>query len=1638
MKDESMLFYSTKKLSKLLVFSLIVIGLSSAVFADTFDFWGYTYDTDGNPLNNTNITITLYNYSNWENPENGTYSNTSDGNGFFNLSGIPLIDDIMYKPSIVHYKSGSSTDADYVGKSLPSFPAMEFENLNNISFYLQEAATINLTVYGEDLEVTEVASYDINTSFKTGLAYNPVTNKFFVLNNSNYILVYNSDFTFNSSSSTSTLTNASALAYCNDTGLLYVANATNITSYNITDWSVNNSWNISGYNLTRIYDMEYLNGIWYLSTYNSSFSGILKLNLTPTSVDLVEDVPLDSAYKGYIENYDDTWYLAYNSSGTFNMTIFDNDWNSMYLSTPYNFTKQVDGLVNANGTWYYASAQDNTANEFNFTIANKQFEYMVKDTKLGYPVAEQFGMNNRVKQATIYLPVDRNYSIMVYPQEAMPSSYNLNNISDYGSSPHINISINVTEVLTWVYGYVNTSTGSGLDSLTVVPYIFEPGNMVFSGMAMPYNMSAWRDENHDNNNTNNVSDQYNASGGFFNITIPGNTLGNNVLLFITAYNSSEGTYYGAFKNITVNASGTAMEVNATLYKLMGSATNITMNDASDWSDVNVTTAMKNFSVRESTGDYVDFAHIEVEVDYSSYNSATFSWMTDIDENDNGAFSIPVFNASITKINIFSQADAPLKTSLSVAELQSDPVIITLNSFKPGKIEDEIVEEENYNITNHTRGLEYNGTYWFYLNGTDKLVLYTGNNLASDSGTFNYNSTVDLSDWTDVTNVSAFYKDNVTEIYMNTTYLNDTNNGYDISDLNYTAVTDIEVYQNLSFVSAVADVSGTLTNVVDVLNITDFSLLHRNTADIDGNNLSLGYMQIIKEEREPMFLWMGVNDSGGKLKEYMVMTKDGYKLKFMAENEVSKVPTGLQYKAPTNDTSDDDCFAYTSSDNTINIFAIESGFDDIEIGMYKYSDDCNVPYPSDDCMLGGSEKTFGDDFNPMSVIMGGGKINFRMRKASNNITVQFNNVDMLASGPPDAMFDDSSNTTQGQSAMAEAWRFGSMGPEIYDDVLLGIPYNSSAYNDDWDFTVTIDKFYDEDWNVIWERGVNSTDNLTGTEYADYATGDYASYVNDGMACSKSDSTMSSALCYVDTTKHMIWMKIPHFSGINPVVNGTALANGEVCDSNDDCASNRCVSDYDGSGKWCAASGDCYHDGTRYGDGEYSDECYDSSNRAMCDDGDWTKVYCTYGCSNGACKSSSSQSGSDTDTTISETETISVSKGQSRTYPFSKWADIAVEKVVIKAKNTISGSLTIEKSSKPSGASAAISSDKGSVYKYIKITKSGFSNSDIDSAIIKFKVPKSWISSHSIDKDTIVLKKYVNDEWIEQPTTKTTESTSYVYYEATVSGFSYFAVAGESETPISILTTLGTTEIIQGDSKVIEIKVKNNYNQILEHVSLTLSGIGDWYKITPEEVEELAVGSTATFTINFSIPFNATVKDYEFTAKAASLTKEATKTYKLRVTPNEATQAVIKERYTNLTKKVSELEQLITAAQRQNKNTTRVETLLVALKTKLSEIKTNIDENNYFTASQLLDSGEASAKTLEAEISSLKPKTGGVSWSTIAIILVIIILAVAGWYVVQSGKFSQPSYRQGSYKYRPVRQSANIKDLHKKLDKIFKKK
>ncbi|MCD6398723.1 MAG: hypothetical protein J7L08_02275, partial [Candidatus Aenigmarchaeota archaeon] len=195
-----------------------------------------------------------------------------------------------------------------------------------------------------------------------------------------------------------------------------------------------------------------------------------------------------------------------------------------------------------------------------------------------------------------------------------------------------------------------------------------------------------------------------------------------------------------------------------------------------------------------------------------------------------------------------------------------------------------------------------------------------------------------------------------------------------------------------------------------------------------------------------------------------------------------------------------------------------------IDIIKSNATCDVPNPPSGCILTEMDK---DGFSPLKAILSG-DVSLRIKK--NNISIHYVNTDLLASGPPDASFTQNATET----GLAAAWKFGSSGPEIYDEVIIGMPYNSSY--DDSTINITIPVLYDNDFNVVWNISYNTTNQLIGTDYEDYLNTSYKAYLNGtGVNCSTSDSTLSQGLCYKNTTSHLIFIKIPHFSGVGPTVN-----------------------------------------------------------------------------------------------------------------------------------------------------------------------------------------------------------------------------------------------------------------------------------------------------------------------------------------------------------------------------------------------------------------------------------------------------------------------------------------------------------------------
>jgi hypothetical protein len=197
--------------------------------------------------------------------------------------------------------------------------------------------------------------------------------------------------------------------------------------------------------------------------------------------------------------------------------------------------------------------------------------------------------------------------------------------------------------------------------------------------------------------------------------------------------------------------------------------------------------------------------------------------------------------------------------------------------------------------------------------------------------------------------------------------------------------------------------------------------------------------------------------------------------------------------------------------------------------------CNVVSPADSCAIGDTLDP--NTFNPLAAMMSG-KTNLMIDlNGGNGTSLYFINVDMMSSGPPDAILsENASSDAVSTSSMDQIWQFGSFAPDIYDYVLVGIPYNDSAVNEAWTFTTKIPALYDENWNVIW----NTTDNGTSfTEisgnYSDYA--DYSSTWFSGMTCSKTESAFESTSCYVNISENKIWLKLPHFSGVGPNLQGS---------------------------------------------------------------------------------------------------------------------------------------------------------------------------------------------------------------------------------------------------------------------------------------------------------------------------------------------------------------------------------------------------------------------------------------------------------------------------------------------------------------------
>jgi PGF-pre-PGF domain-containing protein len=119
---------------------------------------------------------------------------------------------------------------------------------------------------------------------------------------------------------------------------------------------------------------------------------------------------------------------------------------------------------------------------------------------------------------------------------------------------------------------------------------------------------------------------------------------------------------------------------------------------------------------------------------------------------------------------------------------------------------------------------------------------------------------------------------------------------------------------------------------------------------------------------------------------------------------------------------------------------------------------------------------------------------------------------------------------------------------------------------------------------------------------------------------------------------------------------------------------------------------------------------------------------------------------------------------------------ITQIAITARDTVYNvkviAVPLEKKPYPSMPDPA-----GTVLSYLKLTKSGISNTQMEKAEVRFQVPISWLGDNDINQETVSLQRDATNKWETLETEYLSEDDEYAYYAATTPTFSYFVITGE---------------------------------------------------------------------------------------------------------------------------------------------------------------------------------------------------------------------------------------------------------------------
>lgn len=154
---------------------------------------------------------------------------------------------------------------------------------------------------------------------------------------------------------------------------------------------------------------------------------------------------------------------------------------------------------------------------------------------------------------------------------------------------------------------------------------------------------------------------------------------------------------------------------------------------------------------------------------------------------------------------------------------------------------------------------------------------------------------------------------------------------------------------------------------------------------------------------------------------------------------------------------------------------------------------------------------------------------------------------------------------------------------------------------------------------------------------------------------------------------------------------------------------------------------------------------------------------------------------------------LSKDVPKTFSFTT-PELPVSQVTI-TSNINAGLINVKLELLKNRSTLAKDDAPGTVYKYVSIWvgTSGFAVPDnIKDAVIKFKLPSSWITSNGFKDADIVMQRWNGTHWVKLVTEKKSSEGNYTLYETKTNAFSPFVISGIKETTAAV-TSPGQTAV-----------------------------------------------------------------------------------------------------------------------------------------------------------------------------------------------------------------------------------------------------